>query len=196
MKNTLIATSIAILLVACGGRDGVSTTITPDDANIDLSKQAKGLVTINTPNGKLRGYNQYASFYGLWEHNDGRTKELRYRGDKTTNIPQSGRATYVGKAVRWDTLKKEEHTNGYSQLEVDFGKRTVNGEIKFSGIRRDITLHEGTLRGAEYVGHASVIGDNSGRYEGALYGANAQETAGQVSFQDDSGLNTAFGGIR
>jgi hypothetical protein len=196
MKNTLIATSIAILLVACGGRDGASTTITPDDANIDLSKQAKGLVTINTPNGKLRGYNQYASFYGLWEHNDGRTKELRYRGDKTTNIPQSGRATYVGKAVRWDTLKKEEHTNGYSQLEVDFGKRTVNGEIKFSGIRRDITLHEGTLRGAEYAGHASVIGDNSGRYEGALYGANAQETAGQVSFQDDSGLNTAFGGIR
>lgn len=196
MKNILIATSIAALLAACGGKDGASTTITPDDANINLSRQPKGLITVNTPNGKLRGYNQYASFYGLWESNDGRTKELRYRGDKTVNVPQSGRATYVGKAVRWDTMTKAEHTNGYSQLEVDFGKRTVNGEIKFSGARRDITLHEGNLRGAEYAGHASVIGNNSGRYEGALYGANAQETAGQVSFQNDSSLNTAFGGTR
>lgn len=197
MKNTLIATSVAILLAACGGKDGASTTITPDDSNIDLSRQTKGLVTINTPNGKLRGYNQYASFYGLWEHNDGRIKELRYRGDKTTDVPQSGRATYVGHAVRWDPLKKEERTNGRSQLEVDFGKRTVSGEIKFSGLlNRDITLHEGTLRGAEYAGHASAFGSNSGRYEGALYGANAQETAGQVSFQSDSSLNTAFGGTR
>ena len=199
MKNILIASSVAILLAACGGRDGADTTITPDDANINLSRYTQGSskpITIATPNGKLYGYNQFASFYGLWEHNDGRVKELRYRGDKTVNVPQSGRATYVGKAVRWDTIKKQELDNGYSQLEVDFGKRTVNGEIKIPGARRDITLHEGTLRGAEYAGHASVIGNNSGRYEGALYGANAQETAGQVSFSDDSGLNTAFGGTR
>ena len=197
MKNILIATSVAALLAACGGSDGgASTTITPDDANIDLSRQAKGLVTIPTTYGELRGYNQYASFYGLWMDNSKQIKELRYRGDKTDDVPTSGTATYKGNAVRWDTSSDKVLTDGTSTINVDFDKRTVNGKIDMPGLRRNITLNEGKLRGAEYAGTASVTGNHNGRYEGALYGANAQETAGQVSFSDDSGLNTAFGGTR
>ena len=98
--------------------------------------------------------------------------------------------------MRWDTVKDEVKTNGTSKLNVDFGERTVDGEIRFKGSRRDITLHEGPLRGAEYRGTASVIGNDKGRYEGALYGENAKETAGQVVFSNDTSLNTAFGGER
>lgn len=197
MKNILIATSVAALLAACGGSDGgASTTITPDDANIDLSRQAKGLVTIPTTYGELRGYNQYASFYGLWMDNSKQIKELRYRGDKTDDVPTSGTATYKGNAVRWDTSSDKVLTDGTSTINVDFDKRTVNGKIDMPGLRRNITLNEGKLRGAEYAGTASVTGNHDGRYEGALYGENAKETAGQVSFEGESGLNTAFGGVR
>ncbi|WP_298645235.1 Slam-dependent surface lipoprotein [uncultured Cardiobacterium sp.] len=197
MKNILIATSVAALLAACGGSDGgASTTITPDDANIDLSRQAKGLVTIPTTYGELRGYNQYASFYGLWMDNSKQIKELRYRGDKTDDVPTSGSATYKGNAVRWDTSSDKVLTDGTSTINVDFDKRTVNGKIDMPGLRRNITLNEGKLRGAEYAGTASVTGNHNGRYEGALYGENAKETAGQVSFEGESGLNTAFGGVR
>lgn len=197
MKNILIATSVAALLAACGGSDGgASTTITPDDANIDLSRQAKGLVTIPTTYGELRGYNQYASFYGLWMDNSKQIKELRYRGDKTDDVPTSGTATYKGNAVRWDTSSDKVLTDGTSTINVDFDKRTVNGKIDMPGLRRNITLNEGKLRGAEYAGTASVTGNHNGRYEGALYGENAKETAGQVSFEGESGLNTAFGGVR
>ncbi|MDO4642852.1 MAG: Slam-dependent surface lipoprotein [Cardiobacteriaceae bacterium] len=196
MKNLLLSTAVVTLLAACGG-SGASTNITADDANVNLNNQAKGLVTINTAHGKLRGYNQYASFYGMWTDNSGQLRELRYRGDAATDIPQSGTATYYGNAVRYDTVSNKELTDGKSRINVDFGKHTVDGEIKFDGLRRDITLKEGVLNGASYSGSASVIGRTGhGHYEGQLYGENAKETAGQVAFSEDSSLNTAFGGVR
>ena len=195
MKNILLSTAVVSLLAACGG-SGASDTITPDDAHIDLSKEKKGSVVIRTPNGKLHGYNQYASFYGVWVDDFSSKRELRYRGDKTVNVPQSGKAVYKGNAVRWDTIKDGVYSDGESTLNVDFADRTVNGNIRLPGFRRNITLNEGPLRGAEYRGTASVVGNDKGRYEGALYGENAQETAGQVVFPDDSSLNTSFGGKR
>ena len=165
MKNILLSTAVVSLLAACGG-SGASDTITPDDAHIDLSKEKKGSVVINTPNGRLHGYNQYASFYGVWVDDNKAKRELRYRGDKTVNVPQSGKAVYHGNAVRWDSVKDQVLNNGESTLNVDFGERTVDGKIIFKGFRRDITLEEGALRGAEYKGTASVVGDSKGRYEG------------------------------
>ena len=97
MKNILLSTAVVSLLAACGG-SGASDTITPDDAHIDLSKEKKGSVVINTPNGRLHGYNQYASFYGVWVDDNKAKRELRYRGDKTVNVPQSGKAVYHGSA--------------------------------------------------------------------------------------------------
>lgn len=195
MKNILLSTAVVSLLAACGG-SGASDTITPDDAHIDLSKEKKGSVVIRTPNGKLHGYNQYASFYGVWVDDFSAKRELRYRGDKTENVPQSGKAVYKGNAVRWDTIKDGVYSDGESTLNVDFADRTVNGNIRLPGARRNITLNEGPLRGAEYRGTASVVGNDKGRYEGALYGENAKETAGQVVFPNESSLNTAFGGTR
>ena len=83
MKNILLSTAVVSLLAACGG-SGASDTITPDDAHIDLSKEKKGSVVINTPNGRLHGYNQYASFYGVWVDDNKAKRELRYRGVKTS----------------------------------------------------------------------------------------------------------------
>ena len=195
MKNILLSTAFVTLLAACGV-SGASDSITADDAKIDLSKEAKGSVVIPTPYGKLHGYNQYASFYGVWTDNSGQVKELRYRGDKTDNVPQSGKAVYHGNAVRWDTVGDKVYTKGESTLNVDFGERIVDGKIILPGMRRDIDLKQGRLRGAEYSGNASVVGNDKGRYEGALYGENAKETAGQVVFPNDSSLNTSFGGVR
>jgi len=116
--------------------------------------------------------------------------------DPEVRYTQSGKAVYKGNAVRWDTIKDGVYSDGESTLNVDFADRTVNGNIRLPGFRRNITLNEGPLRGAEYRGTASVVGNDKGRYEGALYGENAQETAGQVVFPDDSSLNTSFGGTR
>jgi len=38
--------------------------------------------------------------------------------------------------------------------------------------------------------------NDGGKYTGALYGPNAEEAAGIVTFDNNSALNTSFGGYR
>ena len=104
-------------------------------------------------------------FYGAWLDDSKQLKELRYQGRETPrdNVPNSGIATYYGKAVRVDNhplgggvqILTEDTT---SRINVNFGTKTVNGEITMPGLRRDITLHDGPLSGASYSGRASVLG--------------------------------------
>ncbi|MFC3874112.1 factor H binding protein domain-containing protein [Neisseria musculi] len=81
-----------------------------------------------------------------------------------------GKATYYGNAVRNDSLTGDIITDGKSRIDVDFGRKTVSGEITMPGLRRDITLHTGRLNGAEYSGNASVFGNSGGQYKGGLFG--------------------------
>lgn len=198
MKNIVLLSSMAILLAACGGSSSKSNmAITPDDSKIDYRTHAKGLITVETPNGIVRGYNQYASFYGLWQDNSRQAHRVIYRGkEEARNVPSSGKFTYLGNAVRFNELNGKAMTSGKSRIDIDFGAKTVEGEIKMPGLYRDIRLLTGHLNGTQYSGDATVFGNDSGRYYGGVFGENAQETAGVVEFSEDRNLSTAFGGTR
>lgn len=199
MKKSLAAAFCMIFLAACGsGSGGSGVAETPDGTRINLGLSEKGLVGGQTTDGTLKGWNQDSSFYGAWVNNSNQFQELRYQGDLTPEreIPGSGKATYYGNAVRNDSITGTIITDGTSRVTVDFGNKTVSGEITMPGLRRDITLHEGRLSGAQYSGNASVLGNNNGHYRGGLFGKNAAETAGLVEFGNNPDLNTAFGGKR
>lgn len=171
---------------------------TPDGTRINLASGPKGTVEAKTDNGRVVGHNYTHAFYGVWLDNSKQLRSLHVQGIETpiSGIPTSGSATYYGNAVRLDSINGAPLTDATSRINVHFGRKTVSGEITMPGLRRDITLHEGRLNGASYSGQASVIGNQSGLYEGKLYGPNANETAGIVKFRSNSDLDTAFGGKR
>lgn len=191
----LMCIATVLLLSACAG-DGAGTAKTPDGDKIDLSGSPLGLIETDTINGTLTGYNQNHSFYGIWEDKSSDQYQLRYQGKEAYDIPTSGTAVYRGNAMRVNGLTGELVTDGKSRLNIDFGNRTVDGEITMPGLQRDITLHKGNLHGKEYSGNASVSGNNGGHYEGQLFGKGAKETAGTVEFKNNPALDTVFGGVR
>lgn len=199
-KLTSLILSVAVLS-ACGG--GKGTAQTPDGDKINLEISDKGTIGGKTKDGALFGQNSNYSFYGVWKNDAETLKELRYQGEKATNIPTSGIATYKGDAVWLSGYDKGFSKGGVTTLSVDFGEKTVDGDIKFSvfsgdEFRRNITLHKGTLSGSEFSGQASVVGNSSGRYQGGLFGPNAAEAAGLVTFDKTNSLgmdlDVSFGG--
>ncbi|WP_416191541.1 Slam-dependent surface lipoprotein [Neisseria sp. CCUG12390] len=197
-KSLLTFSLLSTLLVGCGGGGGSGTAQTPDGVRINLTASDKGLVTASTDTGRLVGHNYTHAFYGVWVDDSKQVRELRFQGTETPRheIPTSGSATYYGNAVRLDSVTNEVLTDATSRINVNFGRKTVDGEITMPGLRRDITLHEGRLNGASYSGQASVLMNSEGRYDGKLYGPNAAETAGIVRFGNNPDLDTAFGGKR
>ena len=196
MKNVFLVCATTVLLTACVS-DGAGEAQTPDGNKINLSISDKGWVRSKTNNGALQGYNSVSSFYGIWINDGSQVAELRFQGTQTKDMPTSGRATYYGNAIRYDSLTNNAMpVDGATTLNVDFAAKMVNGKIAMPGMRRDITLHTGRINGTSYAGHASVSGDNSDRYQGGFFGENAKETAGMVEFENDSSLDTAFGGTR
>lgn len=191
----------AIILSACGSGGGAGVAETPDGDKINLILGPEGAVTAKTTEGRLLGQNNPNSFYGVWRNDDETLRELRYQGTLATNIPTSGKATYKGDAVWISGYDKGFEKGGTTTLNVDFGQKTVDGSIKFSifngdELRRDITLHKGTLSGAEFNGKASVLGNSGGVYQGALFGDKATEAAGLVQFENNSTLDVSFGGTK
>lgn len=201
MKKTLklSAVTLTLVLTACGSGGGSGSATTPDGDKINLDLSPKGTtVTAATTYGRLTGQNNLNSFYGVWQHNSGGTYQLRYQGTEATNIPTSGRATYIGDAI-WIGSSGSYRQGGETRLNVDFGNKTVDGKIAFSlfsdGRSQDITLHQGRLEGANFSGSASTLLRSDGSYKGALFGRGATEAAGLVEFGDAS-YNAAFGGKR
>lgn len=194
MRQFLVILPVAMILAACSSSGGAGVSETPDDTKIDLSVSPKGWVTVKTTTGSQTGYNQDHSFYGAWVDDSKQVKELSYQGTEATNIPTTGEATYYGNVVRVDSAGDIVNA-GKSRLNVDFGSKTVDGYLDL-GYARNVTLEEGTLNGAKFSGKASVLGNSSGRYSGGLMGDGATEAAGIVKFDNNSSLNSAFGGKR
>lgn len=197
----LSALVLALALTACGGGSkGAGTTTTPDGDKINLTLSPNGTVTANTTYGNLTGQNNPNSFYGVWKHNSGDKYQLRYQGTEATDIPKTGKATYIGDAVWLSSLTGDYRQGGSTTLNVDFAEKSVDGKIEFSllndGRSQDITLHKGQLNGSHFSGDASTILSSGGKYEGNLFGKNATEAAGIVNFGEGSSLNAAFGGKR
>lgn len=201
LKFSLLAIAVGSLVACGGGGNGAGKTTTPDGDKLNLSLGPKGKVSGKTANGTLLGQNNPNSFYGVWLDDSEQRKELWYQGTAATNIPQSGKATYYGDAVWISGYDSTHKTGGKTALNVDFDNKTVDGTIKFSVVngdefRRDITLHQGHLSGHQFSGKASVLGNDSGAYRGALFGEGATEAAGLVEFKNNSNLDVSFGGRR
>lgn len=202
MKKLWLAILPMMLLVACKSNDGgtqqasspTRTIQVPDGKTYNLSNSPKGWVTADTNFGKFTGYNQNSSYYGAWVDDSRQVRELTYQGTPATNIPQSGRATYLGNVVRVEDGSITDV--GKSRLEVSFGEKTVQGSLTLDGLRRDVTLHKTDLNGAKFEGQASVLLNDGGMYRGALMGDKATEVAGLVEFKNNPDLNSAFGGQR
>lgn len=203
MKKLWLAILPMMLLVACKSNDDGGTqqassptrTIqVPDGKTYNLSNSPKGWVTADTNFGKFTGYNQNSSYYGAWVDDSRQVRELTYQGTPATNIPQSGRATYLGNVVRVEDGSITDV--GKSRLEVSFGEKTVQGSLTLDGLRRDVTLHKTDLNGAKFEGQASVLLNDGGMYRGVLMGDKATEVAGLVEFKNNPDLNSAFGGQR
>ena len=199
--NNVAILGLSALAVACGSGGGSGTAQTPDGAKVDLNNSDKGLIASKTTDGTLIGYNQNHSFYGVWVNDDKTRQEIRYQGTvtPTSSIPK-GSATYMGHAVRArDSIIAQNingvQANGKTTLNVNFDTKKVDGKIEMP-LARDITLHETSLNGNSFSGKASVFLNDSGKYTGALYGPNAEEAAGIVTFDNNSALNTSFGGYR
>lgn len=200
--KTFKLTSLFILsltLAACSGGGGSGTAKTPDGDKVNLTLSPKGYIEFKSSEGLLRGVNQDSSFYGAWLNDNRTLKSLHYQGSKTTNVPTSGTATYKGESVYVSGYDSSIKKGGISTLNVDFGNKTVAGDISFSVLngdefRRDITLHKSNLVGAQFAGQASVLGNSGGTYKGALFGDGATEAAGSVHFENNNSLDVSFGG--
>lgn len=196
--NISLLASLVLGLTACGG-GGAGTAQTPDGDKINLTLSDKGTIAGATTEGILLGQNNDSSFYGVWRNNAQTVRELRYQGSEATNIPTAGTATYKGDVVWISGIDAGFQKGGTTTLNVDFDNKTVDGDISFSifngdELRRDITLEKSNLSGAKFSGQASVLGNSSGRYEGALFGDGAKEAAGVVQFANESTLDVSFGG--
>lgn len=204
-KLTSLVISVAVLS-ACGGGGGAGggsgTAVTPDGDKINLTLSPNGFVGGKTTYGEFKGQNNDSSFYGVWINDAKTLRELRFQGTEATNLPR-GSATYIGDAIWAGNIIGDIHKGGSTLLNVDFDNKTVSGKISFSllndGRPSDITLHTTNLSGTSFQGKASVknlIRQADGIYKGGLFGNEATEAAGIVTFQGNSDLDTSFGGKR
>lgn len=142
-------------------------------------------------------------------HRQDNRKAVFYFGDETavSNMPKSGRATYIGNATRFDNIASGDAklaNVGTSRLYADFDNKTISGKLDMDGGRRDITLHTAQIKGNAFEGKAVAEGnvfawiDREGTYEGKFFGPNADEVAGKTEFSGStlvgsvSDLNTSF----
>lgn len=197
--TSLILSAIALSACGGGGSGGAGITTMPDGDKINLELSDKGFIGGKTTYGTFKGMNNDHSFYGVWVNNAKTLSEVRFQGAEATNLPR-GSATYIGDAVWANGLTGNIRRGGSTILNVDFDEKTVEGKIAFealSDIRsQDITLHQTKLDGSQFSGKASVLFNDNGTYEGALFGNGAKEAAGIVEFKKESELNTSFGGKR
>ena len=127
-----------------------------------------------------------------------------------SSIPESGKATYKGNAIRYDMASLRPKGAGETVLDVDFGQKKIEGKITTEDHRRNIILLQtplllasakaekttGTNSSevkariplASFSGKAVAEGnliypkDVEGTYEGVLVGPNAEEAAGAIRF--------------
>lgn len=99
----------------------------------------------------------------------------RIEGLKTTNIPTSGEATYVGKAFNSDNV-------GTLNYKVNFVDKTGAGSISQFNNTAIPTIHleQGSITDGMIKSNASTESGTLGKYELGFYGENAQSIAGEV----------------
>lgn len=112
---------------------------------------------------------------------------------RTTNLPTTGTATYTVKGINQYHTQNTALLNG--TLKADFGKRTLNGEMKRTGLTVAVNNAAINTTRASFEGKATA-NKVAGTTRGHFFGNQGAAIAGVADFGRNSELNTAFGGTK
>ena len=112
---------------------------------------------------------------------------------RTTNLPTTGTATYTVKGINQYHTQNTALLNG--TLKADFGKRTLNGEMKRTGL--NVAINNATINTAQasFSGKATA-NKVAGTTHGHFFGNQGAAIAGVADFGRNHAYNTAFGGTK
>lgn len=112
---------------------------------------------------------------------------------RTTNLPTTGTATYTVKGINQYHTQNTALLNG--TLKADFGKRTLNGEMKRTGLI--VTVNNAAINTAQASFEGKATANKvAGTTRGHFFGNQGAAIAGVADFGRNSELNTAFGGTK
>jgi len=112
---------------------------------------------------------------------------------RTTNLPTTGTATYTVKGINQYHTQNTALLNG--TLKADFGKRTLNGEMKRTGLTVAVNNAVINTAHASFEGKATA-NKVAGTTRGHFFGNQGAAIAGVAEFGRNHAYNTAFGGTK
>ena len=112
---------------------------------------------------------------------------------RTTNLPTTGTATYTVKGINQYHTQNTALLNG--TLKADFGKRTLNGEMKRAGL--NVAINNATINTAQASFEGKATANKvAGTTRGHFFGNQGAAIAGVAEFDRNPAYNTAFGGTK
>lgn len=144
-------------------------------------------------------------------------RDVFYDGLETSvsDMPTTGKATYVGNITRLDNNSAKVINIGKSELTADFESKTIHGKLTTDNrwlklnFPRNISLEPTKIMGNSFNGTAIAEANlvapisRTGKYEGKFYGPKAEEVAGKATFEGKAfwggsleDLNTSFSAER
>ena len=112
---------------------------------------------------------------------------------RTTNLPTTGTATYTVKGINQYHTQNTALLNG--TLKADFGKRTLNGEMKRTGLI--VTVNNAAINTAQASFEGKATANKvAGTTHGHFFGNQGAAIAGVADFGRNHAYNTAFGGTK
>ena len=112
---------------------------------------------------------------------------------RTTNLPTTGTATYTVKGINQYHTQNTALLNG--TLKADFGKRTLNGEMKRTGLI--VTVNNAAINTAQASFEGKATANKvAGTTRGHFFGNQGAAIAGVAEFDRNPAYNTAFGGTK
>ena len=112
---------------------------------------------------------------------------------RTTNLPTTGTATYTVKGINQYHTQNTALLNG--TLKADFGKRTLNGEMKRTGLI--VTVNNAAINTAQASFEGKATANKvAGTTRGHFFGNQGAAIAGVAEFGRNHAYNTAFGGTK
>ena len=112
---------------------------------------------------------------------------------RTTNLPTTGTATYTVKGINQYHTQNTALLNG--TLKADFGKRTLNGEMKRTGL--NVAIKNATINTAQASFEGKATANKvAGTTHGHFFGNQGAAIAGVADFGRNHAYNTAFGGTK
>ena len=152
--------------------DGRNIEIVPPNVSGSVIETYEGSTGIRRTVGGNLSYARY----GVISYEKEKKDYSFYQGIPSSSIPKSGTATYKGGAVAFRPSDRVV-SKGTSSFEVDFKVKTVKGEIDTEKFGK-VTLNGGIKE--------DWGGFGGGTFQGAFYGDNAAEMAGEFTRHDTS----------